>query len=162
MELRISKLVLLACVALYVSLVALNNLTDYGSNFEFVAHVLAMDSTFPENRLLWRAIESPALHHVAYVSIIITELSIAILSWAAVVKLYLGRADLVEFARGKRLATLALTLGIVLWFGGFIAIGGEWFAMWQSDTWNGIQSAFRITIFLTAVLIFVNLEEKDA
>ena len=70
---RISKVALLAAVALFMALVTLNNVIDYGSNFAFVKHVLSMDTTFPENQLRWRALTSPAVHHVFYAGIIAWE-----------------------------------------------------------------------------------------
>jgi len=36
-------------------------LTDYNTNFEFVRHVLSMDTIFPGNRLLYRRLTSPVL-----------------------------------------------------------------------------------------------------
>src|ERR1700740_3068239 len=56
MTLRIAKVSLVFAVAIFYSLVVLNNTTDYDSNFQFVRHVLMMDSTFPGNRGMWRAI----------------------------------------------------------------------------------------------------------
>ena len=47
---RIAKMLLLAAIALFYTLVVFNNLTDFDSNFQFVRHVLAMDTTFPGNR----------------------------------------------------------------------------------------------------------------
>ena len=38
---------------------------------------------------------------------------------------------------------IGTTLGFLVWFTGFLVIGGEWFAMWQSATWNGQEAAFR-------------------
>lgn len=46
-------------------------------------------------------------------------------------------------------------LGFLLWFTGFTVVAGEWCAMWRSRTWNGQEPAFRITLTLLAVLIFV-------
>lgn len=54
---RSSKVLLVWTVAFFVSLVVFNNLADYGSNYGFVGHVLKMDTTFPENRAMWRAFE---------------------------------------------------------------------------------------------------------
>ena len=45
MPLRVSKAVLVLAIALFYAILALNNITDYGSNYEFVCHVLMMDST---------------------------------------------------------------------------------------------------------------------
>jgi predicted small integral membrane protein len=53
--LRVSKISLVFAVALFYSFVVFNNLTDYNSNYQFIRHVLMMDSTFPNNRGMWRA-----------------------------------------------------------------------------------------------------------
>src|SRR6266478_2868683 len=60
MALRVSKAVLVLAVALFYTILVLNNITDYGSNYEFVRHVLMMDSTFPGNHGMWRAVNSPS------------------------------------------------------------------------------------------------------
>jgi predicted small integral membrane protein len=46
-------------------------------------------------------------------------------------------------------------LGIILWFSGFITIGGEWFLMWQSDVWNGQQAAFRLVVIIGITLLYL-------
>src|ERR1700680_2910843 len=73
MTLRMAKMALVFAVAVFYSLVVLNNTTDYNSNFQFVRHVLMMDSTFPNNRGMWRALNSPVWHTVLYLSIITWE-----------------------------------------------------------------------------------------
>ncbi len=47
MELRVSKAVLVFAIALFYTILVLDNITDYGSNYEFVRHALMMDSTLP-------------------------------------------------------------------------------------------------------------------
>ena len=39
--------------------------------------------------------------------------------------------------------------------------GGEWFAMWQSPTWNGQQAAFRFYVAVLGAGIFVALDDPD-
>src|SRR5882757_5732059 len=73
MTLRVAKLALVFAVAIFYSLVVLNNTTDYDSNYQFVRHVLMMDSTFPGNRGMWRAVNSPAWHTLFYLAIITWE-----------------------------------------------------------------------------------------
>src|ERR1035438_4056938 len=63
---RTAKLSLLAGIALFYTLVVFNNLTDFGSNYQFVHHILSMDTTFPGNHGMWRALHSPAIHLVFY------------------------------------------------------------------------------------------------
>jgi predicted small integral membrane protein len=43
---RISKIAIIAALAAYALIVAYDNIIDYGSNYEFVKHVLTMDMTF--------------------------------------------------------------------------------------------------------------------
>ena len=72
--------------ALYILLVAFGNITDYGTNFDFVSHVLSMDTTnfgAPageglDSDVMWRAIEADWVHHLAYVGVIIWESAAAI------------------------------------------------------------------------------------
>jgi predicted small integral membrane protein len=42
---------------------------------------------------------------------------------------------------------------MLLYGGGFIAVGGEWFLMWQSRSWGGSDAAARIFLLNAAVLI---------
>jgi hypothetical protein len=79
MILRLSKISLLVAVALYSLVVAFNNLTDYNSNYQFVHHVLLMDSTFPGNHGLWRALPQPGVQTVFYWSIIAWESTTCVL-----------------------------------------------------------------------------------
>jgi len=56
MIVRFSKCALLLGIALSFTVVVLNTI-DYGSNYQFVKHVLKMDLTFAGNRGMWRAID---------------------------------------------------------------------------------------------------------
>jgi predicted small integral membrane protein len=58
-EARITKVIMVASLALFALLVTFDNLTDYDTNYAFVSHVLSMDTTFPGNALMYRAITSP-------------------------------------------------------------------------------------------------------
>ena len=63
------------------------------------------------------------------------------------------------FQKAKSSAVVALTLGFLLYEGGFVAVAGEWFGMWQAQQWNGVQSAFRAATTMLGVLIFVSLKD---
>jgi predicted small integral membrane protein len=159
---RAAKIVLVAAIALFATLVAFGNITDYDTNFVFVEHVLSMDTIFPGSRIGYRAITSPGLHHAAYAIIIATEAVIAVLCWLGVIAMSRAlRADAGTFHRAKTFAVLGLVLGFLLWQAGFMSIGGEWFAMWQSQQWNGVPSAFRFTVVILGVLIFVAMRDDE-
>ena len=76
---RAAKAATVAAIALFATLVAFGNLTDYDTNFAFVQHVLSMDTIFPFSTIKYRAITSPALHHLAYALIIAAEALTALL-----------------------------------------------------------------------------------
>ncbi|MDE0140626.1 MAG: DUF2165 domain-containing protein [Caldilineaceae bacterium] len=152
---RYSKIVIVWAIALHASLVVFNNLTDYNSNYWFVVHVLKMDTTFPDNLGMWRAIDASSVHHLLYWVIILVELAIAVLCWWGGARLFRAKGDALSFNKAKGIAIAGLTLGTVLWFTGFVTIGGEWFLMWQSDVWNGSQSAFRLIVVFGIALLFL-------
>ena len=156
MVIRYSKASLTAAIALFASLVAFGNITDYGSNFAFVQHVLLMDTIFPTATIRYRAIDSVIAHHAAYIFIIILEALTAILCWVGAWQMFRSRyAPASEFHRRKRVAIVGLTLGFLVWQVGFMSIGGEWFGMWMSEQWNGVPSAFRFFVTIGIVLIYV-------
>lgn len=157
---RLTQIALVAAVALFAALVALGNLSDYQSNFLFVQHVLAMDTIFPDAKIGWRAITAPWLHHAAYWLIILLELGTALLCGWGAVRLWRRRAaPPAAFRQAKGVAVLGLLLGLLLWFTGFITLGGEWFGMWMSSTWNGIASAFRFFMIFAVVLMVLVLRD---
>ena len=162
MMLRLSKVVLVATIALWLALVAFGNLTDYGSNLVFVKHVLAMDSIFPDAAIHYRAIHAPLLQHAAYVLIIAIETLAALLCGLGAWRLWRARrAPAALFHRTKRLAVAGLGVGVLLWLGGFMAIGGEWLGMWMSSQWNGLASAFRFVVVLLLALVYLGQRDDE-
>lgn len=162
MTLRVAKTALVFAVAFFYSLVVFSNLTDYNSNYQFIRHVLMMDSTFPSNQGMWRAINSPAIHTVFYISIIAWESVTMLLLWVGAIRLAraLGSTS-VAFHQVKRTAIIALTLSLLMWLVAFLSVGAEWFLMWQSKTWNGQEAAFRMFTVIGLVLIFLSLPDAD-
>jgi predicted small integral membrane protein len=162
LAIRAAKIVLVAAVALHASLVAFGNVTDYGTNWLFVQHVLSMDTIFPTATIRYRAIAGPLLQQAAYLLIIATEIAVAALCWIGAWRLFANRrAGAVDFNRAKTFAVCGLVLALLLWQVGFITIAGEWFGMWMSSTWNGVPSAFRLVVILLGTLIFVALPDDD-
>jgi predicted small integral membrane protein len=162
MPVRISKIVMVAATALLVSIVAFSNITDYGTNLAFVQHVLSMDSVFPDAHTTWRAIHAPALQHAAYVLIIAAEVFTAVLCWIGAWRMWrVRRAPAAMFLRGKGAAAVGLTLGLALWLGGFMAIGGEWFGMWMSSQWNAMPSTSYFILVMFAGLIYLGQRDEE-
>ena len=163
MTLRASKVLLVFGLAVFYSLVVLGNTTDYDSNYQFVRHVMMMDSTFPGNHEMWRAINTPALHTLFYLTIIAWETLTAILCWWGFVRLLKSLRGTAEaFNAAKGMAIAALTLGLMMWLVAFLGVGAEWFLMWQSKSWNGQDAAFRMFTVLGIVLVFVAQPDSES
>ena len=111
---------------------------------------------------MYRAITHPALWTAGYLLIIAAE-GLTGLAWMAgcIQMLKCLRAGAVEFNRSKRFAVVGAGLGFLLWYGGFMVVGGEWFLMWQSPKWNGQLPAFQVFMTMLAVLIFVNQADGE-
>ena len=159
---RIAKALLLAGVALFYTLVVVNNLSDPNSNYQFVRHVLMMDTTLPGNNGMGRALTAPAWHLTFYICIIAWEVVTAILLWWGVAHLLRAiRATAAKFNTAKRVPLIALTLSLMMWLVAFLVVGGEWFMMWQSKEWNGQEAATRNFGVVGLVLLILLLPDKD-
>lgn len=156
---RLSKAAMVLAMAFFASLVAFGNITDYATNFAFVHHVFLMDTTFPGNGIMYRAIQQEWVHHVGYIGIIALETTTAVLCWVGGFKLLQARNfSPAAFRAAKRWSIAGLTLGFLTWQVAFMSVGGEWFGMWMSKQWNGVPDAFRFFITLLLVLIYVSLD----
>lgn len=162
MTLRVAKFLLVAAVALFYSLLVFDNLTDYDSNYQFVRHVLMMDSTFLGNQSLWRAQTEPAVHTAFYLSIIVWECLTTLLCWWGA--LQLGRTlrgTAAEFQAAKQWAVVGLTSSLLMWLVAFLSVGGEWFLMWESKSWNGQDAAFRMFTVVGIVLLLLVPRDEE-
>jgi predicted small integral membrane protein len=158
--LRAAKIALVFGVAIFYAFVVFNNLTDYDSNYQFVRHVLMMDSTFAGNHGMWRAINSPAAHKAFYDSVIAWELLTMLLcSWGSAHMLRAFNGDAADFDRAKGVAIAGLATSLMMWLVAFLGVGGEWFLMWQSANWNGQAAAFRMFTVVGIVLVLVAQRE---
>jgi predicted small integral membrane protein len=153
---RMAKIAMCLSLAIFCLLVGFDNIADPKSNYAFVAHVMSMDTTFPGNNLMYRSITSPVAWLIAFALIIATEIVAGLLFVAGAWRMWLARlSSAAEFNVAKTYAIAGALLGFLLWFFVFMVIAGEWFAMWQSKEWNAQQSAFRLSLTILAVLIFL-------
>jgi predicted small integral membrane protein len=159
---RYAKMIMSLSLAVFCLLVTFDNLTDYGTNYLAVQHVMSMDTTFPGNALMYRSITNPVLWHIAYALIIAAEGITGLLFLAGGIRLFQMRnAPGAVFNEAKGLVIAGAAFAFLVWFLGFMVGAGEWFAMWQSKDWNFQQAAFRFYMTVLGVLIFVALPDSD-
>ncbi|HEY3599642.1 MAG TPA: DUF2165 domain-containing protein [Paraburkholderia sp.] len=162
MIVRITKILMSVLLAAFAGIVTFDNVTDYGSNYLFVQHVLSMDTTFPHNALMHRASTEPAAWQASYWLIIAGEgVTFVLLALGSFVLWRARHASGADFNHAKGYVVAGYAVGFVVWFFAFMVVGGEWFAMWQSKIWNGQDAAFRFYMAIVGVLIFVNQRDDD-
>lgn len=161
MIVRLCKAALVASVAAFFALVGFDNITDHATNYVFVERVLAMDTIFPDAGVRWRAVADPVLVWGAYGLIIVWQVTAAVILFYATTRLVLTAGNGRAFRAAKVPAVLGLTMGLMLYGFGFTVVGGEWFAMWQSKTWNGLDSSARFILFSGVTLLVLLSGEPD-
>jgi len=159
---RVTKLLFVLAIGIMALIIVIGNTTDYYSNYYFVEHVMKMDTIFPASSLHYRNINNPILFHAGYIFLILMQAIMCFCcmrgSWLLFKNI---KSDAITFHAAKNWAVAGLIIGIIIWFLGFEVVGGEWFAMWQSSTWNGLGSAERIVNFLFLTLILLHFKESS-
>lgn len=151
---RSAKLAVTAGIGLFFAAVAFGNIADYDSNWQFVRHVLAMDTTFQSPALMRRAVTDESLQRLAYHLIVAWETATGVVLALAAV-LMAARLRRPNFVTARAVAIVGLAMGFLLYGVGFLVVASEWFAMWQSQTWNAQYKAGMFTTVLLAALAFV-------
>lgn len=178
---RMAVAVLTAITGFYYLFVAFTNCTDTDTNRHAVAGVLSMHSTIHNSGTDWRAITNSGLALTAYVLIVIWEsLIAAVMLTAAVVwiRALVGRPSRFRVRlrwtkrdqsatvsasawasehRAAKLSSLGWTMAVLLFAGGFLTIGGEWFRMWASKEWNASSAALQNFLIAAVGLILVHM-----
>ncbi len=159
MERRL-KIFMIGGLAVLCGFIVAGNIHDPGSNLLFVQHVFSMDTIIPVSAMADHAIPIPLLWRIAFWLIVIGEgLTAALFALGTVELVRARKFKSRDFHQAKRFVFAGAACGFLVWFIGFLAVGGEWFAMWQSQVWNGQQPAFRIFASILLVLI-VNRRRK--
>ena len=139
-------------------IVCLNNITAPRANMRFVEHIMTMDTTNMDSGTQWREIRSPALHRIAFISILLCELAVTALG---LVGSYFLAANLAAPAdvweSAKLFGYLTFIMALVVWFLIIQVVGAEWYVSWQSEKWNAIRDSTRINLITIAGIIILRL-----
>jgi predicted small integral membrane protein len=152
---RILKILFSAVAGVFLLLVGFTNLGDYATNLAFVRKVAGMEDLFTGEALRWRRVEKPWIHHLLYACIISWELFCGILAVVGAWWMFdRRRSDPVAFESASVPSTYAYGLAVVLWFGGFVTVAGEWFLMWRADGSDAQGTALLLSIVFLLLLLF--------
>ena len=162
---RTAVAVLTAITGFYYLFVAVTNCTDTVTNRRGVAAVLSMRATIHNPGTDWRALDSSHIALIGYVLVVIWEFAIAIVllvAAAAWVRELTGRPRRLR-ARpetASRLSSLGWVMAVLLFAGGFLTVGGEWFRMWANKEVNASSAALQNFLIAGVGLILVHLPDR--
>ncbi|WP_133406492.1 DUF2165 family protein [Parashewanella tropica] len=155
---RFSKALTSGFVGVFCLIVGYNNVVDFNTNYQFIVHVLSMDSMepwFSGTQLFDRAISDHGLIIAAYWFIILSEILAGLVISLGVFFMFKGaKENKVTFIKGQGVFLLGATLAIFIWYFCFAVIGSEWFQMWAS-TENAQMKAYTFSAFILMVMIYV-------
>ncbi len=158
MAIRILKIVLVTFVGLQGWFYVAGNIANWESGFGAVAYVLGMEGHEVYGNPIFPPITSPTLVTLAFLTIITGEFLVGALSLKGAWDLWRARRGAAEqFNSAKGFALLGAGMALVVWFGGFIVLGGALFQMWQTQIGLGsFEGAFIYAVSSGLVLLFVN------
>jgi predicted small integral membrane protein len=162
MAIRILKIVLIIFVGLQGWFYVAGNLANWDAGFGAIAYVLGMEGHGVYGTHIFPAITSSALVTIAFITILVGEFLVGALSLKGAWDLWQARsADAKVFNSAKTFAILGAGMALVVWFGGFVVIGGALFQMWQTQVGTGsFNGAFIYAMTSGLVLLFVNNPDK--
>ncbi|MCM6772284.1 DUF2165 domain-containing protein [Nocardia sp. CDC159] len=158
---RMAVTVLAAITGLYYLIVAITNITDTDTNRRGVTAVLGMRQTLHHPSVDWHAITNGTVVWVVYILIVIWELLIALVLLSAAVAWVRTLTGRPAQALATKLSSLGWIMAIVLFLGGFLTIGGEWFRMWANKEVNASAAALQNFLIASVGLILLNLPDRD-
>lgn len=158
---RYSKVILMTYISFFGLLVMYSNFTDYASNYEYVGHILSMDTTRENLNLSYRAITSPMLHHRIYWIIITLEVTYTAFCLLGAYHLYRNiNGSSENFHEAKKFAIVGLLIAMFVYYICLQVVGVEWFNMDESKTWNAKDWARHIVDFILPLLIFIAIRTE--
>ncbi|KAB0501725.1 DUF2165 domain-containing protein [Pseudomonas moorei] len=153
---KFSKATLMLFVSFFGLLVIYSNITDYAANYEYLSHILSMDTTHEGFRYRDRAITSPILQHRIYWMIITLEVMYTAFCIMGTYLLYKNiNSNGKKFHEAKKFAIIGLLIALFLYYLCFQVIGTEWFNMDESHQWNYKDWAQHIVDFILPSLLYV-------
>lgn len=158
---RVCTSIFVLMVAAYYLVVAFDNITDpvnpNASNWPFVQGVLSGDGVPADSGFEYRFITAEWFQVLSYIAIIAGETITGVLLLVAGI-LGLRRSRFCPQWGGAQKWTYAGgTVGLAVFFLGFITIGGNWFIMYLNSKWNGMEPAFQNSVMTAFMLVLVSV-----
>ncbi|GAB3023350.1 MULTISPECIES: DUF2165 family protein [Oleiagrimonas] len=157
MAIRYLKLVLVAFVGLQGWLYVAGNLANWHAGVGAISYVIGMQDHAIYPHHIAPVLSGPMWASLVFVLILCGEFLVGALSLKGAWDLWAARGQpAIGFNSAKKYAVLGPGMAMVVWFGGFIVLGGAWFQMWQTQIGDGsFKDAFVYAVTAGLILLFV-------
>ena len=158
MTIRNLKIILVVFVGLTGIFFVAGNIANWNAGLELVGYVLSMEGHEIYGSHIFPPITNSALVTIAYLIILAGESVVGVLSLKGAWDLWrVRKGNANTFNAAKTFSILGTGMALIVWFGGFIVIGGVLFQMWQTQIGAGsFHDAFRFAAMGGLVLLFVS------
>ena len=158
---RVCTSIFVLMVAVYYLMVAFDNITNptnpNASNWPFVQGVLSGDGVPADSGFQYRFIDAEWFQVVSYIGIITGETLTGLLLLIAGILGLRRSASCPRWGGAQKWTYAGGTLGLAVFFLGFMAIGGNWFIMYLNSKFNGLEPAFQNSVMTTFMLVVVSV-----
>lgn len=150
------KFILFSGLAAWLTIAAINNGTDAGTNIHLLTSMMSMEGLIENsilgNGLEWRSIDSPVLAKVLLTIIVIVQFSISFLLWRAAwmqLQYIQGKVSIGAAIDAGNYAAMAF---MALWL--FFLCGGLFFGYWMK--FGGPQGVHFTLLIISILTIIIN------
>ncbi len=160
---RFAKIALAALIACLHFIYAAQNVVNAPAAVGVMAYVFSMADHTVHPNAIGPAVTHPQVIWVGFAVIIVLEFAAALLAGVGAAALWAVRSkSAAAFNAAKGYALLGAGLGLVIWFGFFIVIGGGYFQMWQTPAGQGsLNGAFQYGVICAASFIIIAMADTD-
>ena len=156
---RVVASIFVLMTASYYLVVGFDNITNptnpNASNWPFVQGVLSGDGVPADSGFEWRFIDATWFQAAGYIMIITMETLTGILMLIGGILGLRRSGSTHRWGLAQKWTFAGGTVGLLVFFFGFITVGGNWFIMYLNSKWNGLAPAFQNSVMTALTLIFV-------
>lgn len=156
---RIAASLFVLMVASYYVVVAFDNITNpvnpNASNWPFVQGVISGDGVPADSGFGWRFVDATWFQALCYAGVVAAECITGALLVIAGVKGIRASGAGTRWGHAQRWTFAGGTVGLALFFFGFMVVGGNWFIMYLNSKWNALEPAFWSAVMTMCMLLLV-------
>lgn len=156
---RVTTSIFVLMVAAYYLMVAFDNITNptnpNASNWPFVQGVLSGDGVPADSGFQWRFIDATWFQALSYIGVMVGETLAGVTLLIGGILGLRRSGSCPRWGNTQKWTYVGGTIGLAVFFFGFMVVGGNWFIMYLNSKWNGLEPAFQNSAMTGIMLILV-------